>query len=247
MLLKFFEKFKNKLLDLMYPENLKCIFCGDELNETAINSTCPTCYENLPRIMFPCLKCGSPLDNADTPVCMNCKAHNSFFEKARSSFIYKDEILLTVQNLKYNGNCYLVKPMAKYMAETYATMGINVDYITYVPLTKAKETERGFNQAKLLADEISNLIHIPVLNLFEKIKDTPSQTALGITSRRDNIKDSFKLTSERKLAKGKKILIVDDVITTGATTSELSKTALDGKVKTCFVLTFASTKFEKEN
>lgn len=247
MLKQFFKNLTNKFLDTLFPENLKCIFCDDEINESAVNLTCPVCFEKLPRIENACLKCGTSQDFKDTPICFNCKSHNHDFEMARSPFIYQDNILQLVHKFKYDSGAYLAKPMAMFMAETYATMGVDVDFIAYVPLTKTKESERGYNQAELLAKQVSSLVQIPLVNLFEKVKDSKTQTALNTASRKENVKDCFKLTSEKRKAKNKSILIIDDVITTGATTSELSKIAKKGGIKSCFVLTFAHTKLENKN
>lgn len=228
------------LKSIVFPRGIKCIFCGEELVTDTDIETCELCYNSLPFILNACPKCGGEISENNSGVCTECKINNFSFVRALSVFNYQDSVLKAIHKFKYNGNKYLAKPMARFMAEKFALEDVSVDYLTYVPIHKNKLKERGFNQSKLLSEELSKFINVTTLNLCEKVINTPSQTNLKFSERKANVKDSFKFNSEHKnKIKNKTILIIDDVITTGATTSELCSTILKAGAKHCFVLTLA--------
>lgn len=234
---KFF-KIKEKVLDSLFPRDIKCIFCGDELTKESDNSTCAKCLKTLPFIKHKCGRCGGEVHFGN--VCKNCKLNNHNFVQAKSVFNYDDDVTKVVHMLKYGGKLYLAEPMAKFMAQELATWDISPDMITAVPLHDNREKDRGYNQSRLLAENISKSVKIPYVEIADKIVDNPSQTQLGYEKRRENVKGVYKLKSNiRRKIKGKKILIIDDIFTTGATVDELSKVLLDGGASEIFVLTFA--------
>ncbi len=238
---------KDKILNLMYPKNIKCMFCTDELNENSKNCTCENCLNALPFIVNECNKCGVQLSNAEKDICSACKTKNYYFDKAKAVFEFKDLPQEIIHNLKYYGKKYLVEYINNYLVEIFNTWGINVDIVTCVPTFKDKEKERGYNQSQELAKEFAKSVNIKFLDLLDKVVDTKSQTSLNIKERLNNVKDSFKLKTEVKpFIKDKVILVVDDVITTGATTNEVSKMLKDGGANKCFVLTFAHTTLDEE-
>lgn len=109
-----------------------------------------------------------------------------------------------------------------------------------------KEKSRGYNQSKMLAQEFSSKTKIPIYEFCEKVVNTKSQTELNTKERMANVLDSFAFKSEfKKMIKGKVVLIVDDVITTGATTSEISRILLKAGAKECYVISFAHTKLNQ--
>ena len=242
------SKFKDMVLSLMFPSGIKCMFCANELNQNSYNTTCENCLEVLPFIKNPCEKCGATMNSNQQGVCLKCKSNNLNFSQARSVFEYKDSPLIVVHNLKYNGKKYLVKYIVKYLLDIYSTWNVFADIVTCVPMFELKEKARGYNQSKLLAEEFSLNAKLPFYELCAKAVDTPSQTELNTQERMNNVADSFVLKKEfKKTIKGKTILIIDDVITTGATTSEISKTLINAGAKDCYVLSFAHTKLEQLN
>lgn len=237
-----FNKIKEHVLDVIFPRNIKCITCGEELNEKSRNSVCEECLNSLPFITKCCDRCGTQVNEENIGVCLKCKTRNFYFENARSVFGYSDRIVYVVQNLKYNNKKYLVEPITKFMLEKFATLKINPDIITCIPMFEKKIKKRGYNQSALLAKNFAEQIKVPFHELCEKVVDNPSQTALTFDERINNVKDTYKLKREFfKLIKNKTILIVDDVITTGATSSELSRVLIEHGAKVCYVFTFAHT------
>ncbi len=236
------KNLKDKILDLIFPKNIKCMFCRNELNENSNNSTCEDCLQTLPFISNPCPHCGSEMRKEQYGVCFVCHQRNFNFSQAKSVFVYRDLPLKVVHNLKYHDKKYLAEYMAKYLCEIYGTWNVFADFVTCVPMFPTKEKERGYNQSRLLAQEFSHLSQIEFVELCDKVINTPSQTELDTQKRILNVANSFKLKPElKKMIKNKTILIIDDVITTGATTSEVSKVLMAGGAKECFVISFAHT------
>lgn len=239
------KKVKDYLLNLIFPTHIKCVFCKRELNEQAIYSTCSKCITSLPFITTCCDKCGLPMPIGFLGVCQHCKDLNYDFVQARSVFSYKDEPLALVRKVKFRSKKIFIPEMARYMFEYFVSWNINVDFVTFVPMFPKNEKARGFNQSKLLAEEFSKLSNIATIPCCNKILNTQNQRELSFEKRKENIKDAFKFNKEFKSKiKGKTLLIIDDVFTTGATTSELSKTLISAGAKACYVLTFAHTELK---
>lgn len=240
------SKFKDTILNLIYPKNIKCMFCTGELNQNSYNATCENCLEILPFIKNPCERCGSQMNENQKGVCLKCKNTNYSFKQGKSVFEYTNLPLNVVHNLKYNGQKYLSEYMVRYLLDIYATWNVFADFITCVPMFEQKEKVRGYNQSKLLAEEFSKQVKVPFYEFCVKAVDTVSQTELNTQERMKNIKDSFAFKSEyKKTIKGKTVLIIDDVVTTGATTSEIAKVLISAGAKECYVLSFAHTKLKQ--
>ncbi len=157
-----------KILELIFPNNIKCINCGKEIERE--NIFCKNC-ENKIKI----INSREKINNLNI----------------YSPFKYCDIIKNLILNFKYNNKNYLAQPLAKLLVKNYNFK--NIDFITFIPLNKNKLKIRGFNQAKLLAKEISKLTKIPLLSTLEKIVDTPSQTTKNYLERQENVKNSFKV------------------------------------------------------
>ena len=158
-----FNKFGKYLKDIVFPRNIKCVFCKEELNQNEMNSTCEVCLQTLPFISKACPKCGGVLPSEAIGVCVDCKINNYDFISAFSVFEYKNEVVSIIHNLKYNGKTYLAKPIARYMAQRLASENVSIDFLTSVPIYKDKLKLRGFNQSELIAQEIGELLGIKYL------------------------------------------------------------------------------------
>lgn len=139
-----------------------------------------------------------------------------------SPFFYQGIFKDGVKRFKFKNHSEsaekLAQPIADCVKKAYDVS--EIDIITFVPMFPAKESRRGYNQSKLLAKNISKLLDIPCEELIEKIKDNkPQHDCLSEAQRRDNVKGVYKVTSEENI-KGKTILIIDDILTTGYTLGE---------------------------
>ena len=240
------KKFFNNIFETLFPSNITCIFCGDEI-QSEEGAVCNKCLEKLPYVKKICLRCGSPL-KSKANYCLTCKNTERSFDIARSPLIYKDMVSNLIQNFKYNGKKYLAKYMAEYMAKSYEEIKkekFEADLIVPVPLHIKRQKQRGFNQSELLAKELSKIINVKVnVNNLVRNKVTQTQTKLSYLERQENLKDAFEIKNKTDF-KNKTILLIDDVLTTGSTVNHCSEVLKKAGAKAVCVLTFATTDSDK--
>lgn len=230
------KRIRISLLDFFFPT--LCRICNGPLGEA--RWVCEKCLQRIIIVNPPvCHICGLPLSpsfmGTERPLCKDCKNEKRYFSMARSVAIYEGVMRECIHLLKYDGKTGLSKPLGRMMVTLIKDEGIEGDMIIPVPLHPRKRRERGFNQAELLSHEISKGINIPVdTKKLIKKKDTPSQTDLTRLERIKNVKGSFCV---RGGFKGKRILLIDDVFTTGATINECSKVLLEAGAEDVYVIT----------
>ena len=238
------NKLKDFLLESLFPSKIECIVCGDELGHESPHDMCDDCLKGLPVITKECTKCGVSITGTGK-FCMTCKEHKFSFKRGISCFDYDGEIKRLMHTLKYGGGKYLAKPLASFMINKFNEAKFDVDFIVPVPVGPKRGKERGYNQAALLAREVSAGTGIEYADILERIKDTPTQAKLTQVERRHNLDGAFVVTDKDKV-KGKSILIIDDIMTTGSTCDEIAKILLKAKAKAVFVLTLAHTILKKD-
>jgi len=236
-ILKTFLQLKSSLLDFVFPAN--CILCGSHLSpetgEESSEGSCPAslicleCWESLNVLPHPlCPKCRAFLNQsqdafANTRRCPNCA--ESPLRLNRSLGLFDPNYQTLIHYFKYKRKITLGKKLGRRLGEILKEEEFleDYDFLIPVPLHPSRERERGYNQSKILADEISRLTSLPLLDkvLFRK-KNTRDQTYLTAEERERNVKGAFRLKHSLTL-QGKKILLVDDVMTTGTTLKECSK------------------------
>ena len=233
-----------KLLSHLFVAEHNCIVCGRELPKPSRYRICNRCYATLEVIgERRCLKCGAML-RAEENYCLDCQNHEKHFDRAFSPVAYSGAGAALVTSLKFRGKKYLARPMARWMTDRFLEEEIAVDAVLPVPLHANRRKQRGYNQSELLAEVIAEGLRLPLdLTSVYRAKDTLASTGLegGRTAREENMKDAFKMHSDESV-KGKNLLVVDDVITTGATTSELASVLKKAGARSVYVLTFASTR-----
>lgn len=224
-----------------------CLACECEILDGSEHQMCEKCFGMLDKIDGRlCSKCGDVLLDGSLK-CLLCNSFNYAFNSSRSIFYYNDVSAKIIKGLKYGGRKYYAKHIAKMMTEK-STIFKNIDFLTFVPISKKRKKIRGFNQAEEIANEISKIVGIPVMNLLVKTKDKKHQAGLSQIDRLSNLKDTFEVnTNVLQEVKGKRVLIIDDVFTTGATLSECSEVLKNAGLKTVKGLTFAKTKLNSIN
>lgn len=212
--MKSFSSVVNFFKKIFYYPKWRCVNCGKEIfNDEYF---CDTCKNELPFIEGAiCEHCGRKTI-ADEKYCSTCKGRLIFTDKARSVFNYQKPVDALIRKAKYDNKRYLLDMFAEHLANAYFKNYFNADYLCFVPMTKKREKNRGYNQSKILAEKLSQKTGVPVFYEVEKIKDTQNQAKLSAEARRKNLTDAFKVI-DKKTITGKKILIIDDVTTTGAT------------------------------
>lgn len=241
------DKFKNGFLKvkmffekLLFPDDIKCIFCGTDVPDFYTKPYCENCEKDLPlNNQNRCLICDEPIDN-EAKVCDSCQKEKRYFKKAFCPFVYKDKVRSSILGYKDSNRRYLSKTFAKFIVEELNSSRVKIDRITYVPMTKKKEKQRSFNQSKLLAIEIGKFLNKPVIDLFEKTKDGTAQKFLTAKERAAAMKNLYVL-KKQTLHRGENILIVDDIITTCATVNYCSA-LIHNKVNSVYVCAIARNK-----
>lgn len=230
----------NIIFDLIYPKHITCNICSKDIFDDNANGICADCRKTLPKIIGQvCFRCGVPIYSIDR-YCDMCKKSKPY-EEARSCYKYRDKIVTLIHNFKFHNAKHLAEDFAKDLCELYKKEKYNCDIIVPVPMTQSRLNLRGYNQSGLLANELGKLLNLPVdeQNLL-KVKDTKSQVGLDFSERKNNLTDAFK-TKDKKFFKGKKVLIVDDIFTTGATIECCAKALKKGLASQVFAITIAHT------
>ena len=123
-----------------------------------------------------------------------------------------------IHAFKYGGERRLAAPLAAALAERWARVGVGVDIVTWVPVHPTRQRERGFDQAEELARLMAATLGLPVAACLERLQRTTAQHALGQAARADNIEGAFAVRADARTAlAGRWVLVVDDILTTGAT------------------------------
>ncbi|SJZ44372.1 ComF family protein [Selenihalanaerobacter shriftii] len=234
----------NGLLDLVYPELQGCLYCEESELVTDDIHLCQNCLEKIEYITDNyCQKCGKVLSE-EKDYCDICEDHKYLFNKARSVALYSGGIPDYIHDFKYEGRQALAQPLGKllgiYGLEFYDRQ--KLDLIIPVPLAEEKFKNRGFNQAYLLAKEVGGCLDLPVDNrVLKRAVNTASQSKLSLLERKENVNSVFYCEPEKtKDIKGKNILLIDDIYTTGSTVNECSKVLLRAGAKEVSVLTLAT-------
>lgn len=230
---------KNMFLNELFPEKYSCFNCGEELCKESDFYLCDNCLKNILLIKNPCKKCGVEL-NSFTNYCHNCKDKERHFDLAVCSSKYENVAKNLVYKFKYNGEKYISKIIYKFMLETIKSTKFlkQIDLIIPVPLSQQRLKERGFNQAEILSNLLATELkieHSP--DVIKRTKSTQTQTHLNKLERKENLKNAFEVVDKLKL-KNKTVLVVDDIITTGATLDEISSCLKKAGVKKVYGLAF---------
>lgn len=217
---------------LSHP-SFTCDLCGREI--FGGEKLCAKCLSELPAIESRCPRCGREVVGGG--FCLDCKYRPPAFDMARSPFSYEGgaaELLLRFKN----GQKYLGETLARFMIPMLAAFP-DADCLSWVPMTVRAEKKRGYNQAFLLAEKISEASGLPLLEPAVKLRETAEQKTLGERARNVNLRSSFRL-KDPKEAEGRHIVIVDDTMTTGSTLGELSKLYRNAGAARVYGLTFTS-------
>ena len=222
-----------KILDIFYP---RCGPVCQKILKDQRRMICPECEKKLRPIGHPrCYKCGKPIEEGE--YCKDCQKHTHIFDQGRGIFVYDGIMRRSVTRYKYYGCREYGDFYAKAMYR-YAWKNLNQwkpDLIVPVPIHKSKERLRGFNQAAYLAERLSCYTGIPVdTDLVQKVVKTKSQKKLNAMQRRKNLEKAFLVT---KNIRGKDILVIDDVYTTGSTIDAMAGCLRKRGAKNIYFLT----------
>lgn len=212
--------------ELLFPMNNICLMCK-ERNTEVKDFICKTCYNNL------------------EIVDRNISIDSPYIKDMYYSLVYNRFIRDIIRSYKYNGKNYLYRPLGQIILNTYCKMNIQIDKVAFVPMHRRKEALRGYNQAELLAKYISKKMDKPLIKDLIKIKSTKEQSNLNKVERIENLRNSFKIKNNKSI-NGLRILLVDDIITTGGTMDECSRVLKEAGAKEIIGLAITSSKKIKD-
>jgi competence protein ComFC len=216
----------NAGLGLVYPE--LCQLCGSRRATPADSYVCRDCRAEIRLIEPPfCRRCGQPFQGEISAAfeCSNCKELELHFSYARSAAIAKDKLLEIIHRYKYH-RAFWFEPFLAGLLIRAARAALSQDqwdWIVPVPLHPTKEREREFNQAARIAQRLAEAVCLPVnAGLLKRVVATRTQTMLSREERLENVRKAFALKGSPNLGQCR-IVLVDDVLTTGATTGECAR------------------------
>ncbi len=237
------KQFFHALLDVFLPPI--CHICHDFIPNAGTLHICPTCRDRLPLVSSPlCPVCGIPfIGTGGDHGCGACLIHPPHFDTARAPFLYEGAIRDLIHSFKYNQQTHLRSPLALLTLE--GVSGFLSDHephlIVPVPLHRSRLRQRGFNQAVLLGRVLSRRISLPMVpDVLVRTRPTEPQIELSAAERRLNVKGAFAVGRGDHVA-GKRILLLDDVMTTGSTMDECAKELKKAGAATVIAATIART------
>ena len=234
----------SRFLSFLFVDEHNCVVCDRELPKPSRYRLCNKCYAMLEVIGDrACLKCGRMMVS-EGDYCLDCQNHEMEFDRAFSPLAYNGAAVMMVTKLKFHNKKYLATGMANQMTDRFLEEELAADVIVPVPLHPNRQKERGYNQSELLADVIAKSLRLPLdKTSLRREKDTLASSSLqgGRSAREENLKDAFAVTGDAEV-KGKTVLLVDDVLTTGTTANQATKALKNAGAKAVYVLTFASVK-----
>ena len=233
-----------RALDLLYPA--ECAVCGTGL--THGRSLCGGCGDDLPRLAEPfCASCGEmfPGKIDGSFECPNCSDLTFSFEFARPAMVRDDRTLDLIHRLKYGREIQLARELGTLAAEAFADARLSPALegnwpLVPVPLHRSRLRRRHFNQAEEIARVLSDHTGLPMLAALRRTRSTDTQTLLSRKQRMENLRGAFGVTRRGEKWIGNKAegaVLIDDVLTTGSTVNECSKTLRKAGVRKVFVVT----------
>ena len=215
------------LLGFFYPEC--CQLCGVERARPDEGYVCAGCWREVRFIRPPfCSRCGLPFDGAitDTFTCANCTDRDLHFESARAAVVAEGVVLDVIHRFKYSRALWFEPFLADLLCREAVPVlaGAGWDGLVPVPLHPVKQREREFNQAERLARHLGAALKLPVrTDLVIRTEATRTQTRLSREERVENVHRAFVPKPRAELA-GESLIVLDDVLTTGATTDAVART-----------------------
>ena len=212
-------------------------------------------------LLFPpkCVLCKALLGKEETDLCHRCRSDVpmltktkfklSFLARWTAVWYYKDDVRSSILRFKFYNRRSYASAYGRLLAMQLLKQDMtDFDILTWVPVGPLRRIKRGYDQCQLLAQAVGDTLGVPVVKTLVKVRNTPPQsTILKAEQRRANVLGAYKVVDARQLV-GKRILLLDDIITTGATASECAKTLLSAGAKEIYCGAVAAASHdEKKN
>jgi ComF family protein len=207
-----YQSFIQHALDLLFPS--QCAAC-----QRGGSVLCPSCLAAIQPLPGPCCqRCHTQI--SPEGICRQCQYHPLSMSGLRAVSAYQEPLRDCIHALKYGGNRRLAEPLGALLAQAYVVYGLQADVVIPVPLHSERERERGYNQSQLLAQVCATRLGLPLdSTVVSRIRPTQAQVHLTVSERQQNVAGAFCCTpaSATEALHGRRILLIDDVCTTGAT------------------------------
>jgi ComF family protein len=234
-----------RILEYCFPSS--CSHCGCPLGDSPLPFFCSSCWSDLSPLAPPvCPRCGRPLDSPEAlsaspeHVCWHCRKDPPDVDQALAAGIFEGPLREAIHVYKYRPLMALGRPLAAWMTDHVRKVE-RLDLVMPVPLHVSRLRKRGFNQSLLLARGASMTYEVPLnYDNLVRVRPTQPQVELSGRERMANVAGAFGLRRKQE-AKGKRILLVDDVFTTGATMNECSRVLREAGAEAVIALTLART------
>jgi ComF family protein len=216
-----------------------CAVCARPLEHPTRGPVCAACWQAISLIASPvCDSCGDPLPSwrvasAEESRCARCRGGGRVV-RARAIGAYEGALRSIVHAFKYDGRRSVAPRLAMLLAGSGAVVLEGADLVTPVPLHRARQRSRGFNQA----EDIARQLPLPMVRALRRVRRTPSQTDLPEAERHANVRGAFSLARGARI-RGAVVVVVDDVSTTGATIEACARVLLEGGAREVRALTLA--------
>ena len=260
----------HQLEEAVFPSGIYCVSCGAMIDRSRSYSLCDDCIKRFHWITGrTCERCGKALpDTSHGPFCYDCMMEEHYFIKGFSCLTYGLYERKLMMDLKYAGRGYLARIFGDVMfdrLETEISEGlfsgtsgdansVHIDLIVPVPVSPGRLRKRGYNQSEVMAQQLARrwqdytwgLQEVPSAPVFRphllyRTRETQMLRSLNPTERRMVLRDAFAVSErERNRLAGKRVLLVDDIYTTGATADACSQALLEGGASGVYLMTLAS-------
>ena len=230
--------------DLIYPSNIYCISCGNIIDDSRPYSLCDTCVRTLKWANErTCQRCGKILQESYAPdLCSDCLKEEHIFKRGYACVEYTAAERDIIHSFKYKDKAYLGRNLAEILYDRIKIEEIEFDIVIPVPMHMKKQRKRGYNQAAVLAMSLAKFMEVPYGgNILVRVAETEPMSGLGAIERKNNIQHAFDVPSDKKSdIAGKRVLLVDDIYTTGSTADSCSSALMASGAEEIFIITFAS-------
>ncbi|HXK58644.1 MAG TPA: ComF family protein [Acidobacteriota bacterium] len=248
--MKIFNAARCFLGALLFPQT--CVVCGTWVINPQFSPLCRTCLNSLETHQYPaCYYCGAAVPGSLSDleaVCGPCRSETRLFDWARSTGPYEGKLREVIRKYKFDGYRRLAYPLAARLANTYLSERhqFQADFIVPVPLHWRRKRERGFDQTLALARVLGARLGLPVLKAVRRVRHTLPQFGLDRVERKKNVERAFRISGVGHRA-GARLLLIDDVMTTGATINEICRLFREtGEVDEIMVLTVARAQLVRD-
>ena len=234
------------ILNLIYPPGLYCLCCGKIISADRTYLLCNECMDGFKwAIGRSCLKCGKPLSDSNTRnICFSCTEHAHRYRRAFTCCEYGSHEQTLLYKLKYGSATYIAPVIGEIMHDRLAGIERADDYdlILPAPSHRSRALRRGYNQAELIADELSKRSGIRSrADILVRTTHTKALRSMTPEERRAALRGVFAVNEGKsKLIEGRRILLVDDIYTTGATADAISEVLYEQGAKCVDIMSFAS-------